>query len=352
MNKSCIISATHYVLPQTVLADEELFERFGEKKIRGISKLSGIKSRRVVSADVTAVDLGAEAAKRLIETEELSRDDFDMLILVTQTSDYRLPSGAFIIHDRLGMPETCGAFDINIGCPAMPYALSVARALVVSGQCKKIMLVFAETITKLINPNDRTLVPLHGDGAAAFVLEASDTDTGIEFCDLGAESSGWKHLIVPAGGMRLPSSAETAKETAAASGAVCSQDDLQMNGAAIFHFSISKIPEEIKKSLAKHSRKISDYKLVLLHQANKMMVEQIYSIIGAADEQKFFFMEDIGNLSVASSPVLLAEALRQGKLAEGGRVLGAAFGVGLSWGVFSIDFAPHSVKASNASTEY
>ena len=234
----------------------------------------------------------------------------------------------------------------------MPYALAVAKGLAASGQCGKILLVFGETISKLINPKDRSLVPLHGDGAAAFVLEAADDGTGVGFVELGSDSGGWRHLIVPAGGMRLRTSPETSKESEDENGIVCSQENLQMNGAAVFHFSISKIPEEIRKALKKHSAETGDFSLVLLHQANRMMLDQIYAQIGASPEQKFFFMEKIGNLSAASSPVLLAEALRSGRLDKGGSVLGAAFGVGLSWGVYSISFAPESVRVSRASTEF
>jgi len=353
MKKTCVITASHYVLPANELTNEDLFERFGEKKVQSISKLSGISARRVAPENVTSVDLASAAAERMLESENISRDDFDMLIFITQTPDYILPGAAFVTHERLKFPESCGAFDINLGCSAMPYGLAVANSMIVSGQCKKILLVYSDTVTKLVNPKDRSLVTLHGDGAAVFVLEASDdADTGIEFCDVKAQAAGWKHLIVPAGGARLPHSEETAKDKEDDFGIICSQNNLQMNGAAVFHFSISTIPNEIKKSLEKHSKNIGDYDMVILHQANKSMVEQIYRAIGATEEQKFYFMEKVGNLSVASSPVVLAQALRQGKLDAGGYVLGAAFGVGLSWGVFSIKFKPNSVKASQASTDY
>ncbi len=331
------ISASHYVLPSQILEDAQLFERFSEKKVKAISALSGIVKRRIAPENITALDLGAEAAKRLIESESIKKEDIDTLIFVSQTPDYKLPASAYIAHQRLGLSENCGAFDISLGCSAFPYALAVADGLIASKRAKKILLIFAETITKLIDPADRSLVPLHGDGAAAFILEPSDGTSQIGFTDLGADSSGWEYLIVPNSGARKSDS---------------DKKYLQMNGAAVFHFSISKIPEEIKKSLQKHSAKISDYDLVLLHQANKMMLEEIYKQIDAAASQKFFFLEEIGNLSAASSPVLLAECLRQGRAKNGLNILGAAFGVGLSWGVYSIKFAPNSVNASSASTEF
>jgi len=346
------ITASHYVLPKDTLTDEELSKRFDAKKIRGISKLSGITERRVAPAGVTAADLGHAAAQRLLDSNGIDRAGFDMLIFVSQTQDYKLPATAFVIHERLDLPRSCGAFDLSMGCAAMPYALSVANGLIASGQCRKILLVFAETISKLIYRNDRSLIPLHGDGAAAFVLEKTDGDYGFEFAEIGADSSGWKHLIVPAGGMRLPSCAQTAEEITDETGICTTKDHLQMNGAAVFHFSISVIPEAIREALKKHALTSSDCRFVLLHQANKMMLDNIYNQLEIPAEKRFFFMEKIGNLSAASTPVLLAEALRQGKLEDGGRALLASFGVGLTWGVFSILFAPHSARASASSTDF
>ena len=109
MSLTCKITASHYVLPEKILSNEDLFERFGEKKIRGISKLSGITERRIADEDTTAADLGFAAASRLLESENIPRDDFDMVIFVSQTADYMLPASAFILHEKLGLPETCGA---------------------------------------------------------------------------------------------------------------------------------------------------------------------------------------------------------------------------------------------------
>lgn len=346
------ITASHYLIPTKILTNEELCERFDEKKIMGISKISGICERRIADENTTAVDLGAEAAKRMIESCKIDKADFDMLIFATQTGDYKIPASAFVAHEKLAMPETCGAFDLSMGCAAFPYAMSIANGLIASGQCKKILLILSETISKLIYPKDRGLVPLHGDGAACFVVEKSDGDCGFEFAEIGADSSGWKHLIVPSGGMREKISESSKTEKIDESGIITTDESLQMNGAAVFHFSISKIPNAIKSALQKNRADIDSYSMVLLHQANKMMLDQIYAQLGVPQEKRFFFMEKIGNLSAASSPVLLAEALRQGKMDKGGRLLLSAFGVGLTWGSFSISFAPNSCAASNASTEY
>ncbi len=346
------ITASHYILPKQVLTNEDLYERFGEKKVKGISKLSGISGRTICPRDVTSVDLATEAAKRMIESLNIDKSDFDMLIFASQTRDYILPCSAFVIHNRLQLPCSCGSFDIPMGCAAFPYAMSVGNGLIASGQCKKILLLIADTITHLINPKDRGLVTLHGDGAAAFVLERSEDETGFEFVEIGSDSSGWKYLIVPAGGMKLPISEATKIEHTDASGITTTDENLQMNGEAVFHFSISTVPNAIKSALAKNSADIASYKYVLLHQANLMMLNQIYQQLGVEKEKRFFFMENVGNLSCASSPVVLAELLRTGGLNEGGRVLISAFGVGLTWGTFSMSFESNSVKVCKESVIY
>lgn len=345
------ITACHYVLPSEVLTNDDLSSRFEPKKLKGISKLSGIFGRRVAPDGVTSVDLGTAAAQRMIDACGVDKNSFDMIVLATQTPDYVLPASAFVIHDRLGLPSTCGAFDISMGCAAFPYAAGVVNGLIASGQCSKALLVVADTITKLIHPKDRSLVPLHGDGAAAFVFEKSDGDEGLEFVEIGAESSGWRHLIVPDGGMRSPLTEKSYAEKTDESGITTADANLQMNGAAVFHFSISTVPEAIKGAMQKRGLEVGRYSRILLHQANKMMLETIYTAIGAGAEQKFFFMEDIGNLSAASTPVLLAEALRSGAVPENGRVLTASFGVGLTWGLASFKFGALP-KAADASTVF
>ena len=346
------ITASHYVLPGQILSNEDLSKRFDPKKISNISKLSGIYERRISPRDVTAVDLGTAAAKRMLDDLNIAKSDFDILIFASQTRDYVIPPSSFILHERLSMPNSCGAFDLPLGCAAFPYAMGVANGLISSGQCQKILLIISDTITHLINPKDRGLVTLHGDGAAAFVIEKSEGDCGFEFADFGSDSSGWKYLIVPAGGMRIPVSEQTRVEKTDANGITSTDENLQMNGEAVFYFSISAIPKAIKTTLAKNGADISSYDLVLLHQANKMMLNQIYNSLGVSPEHRFFFMEKLGNLSAASSPVLLAEAFRQGKFDSGGRLLLSAFGAGLTWGTFSMKIAPHSVFPSKASTDF
>lgn len=326
------ITACHYVLPRNVEQNSDLAVRFGEKKMRSVEKISGIVSRRVAPKGVCASDLGFAAASRMIEKLNIKKEEIDCLVFASQTPDYILPSTAAVLHEKLGLSSSCGAFDVSMGCPAFIYSLSIANGMIASGQCKKILLIVADTITKLINPLDFGLVPLHGDGAACFLVEKSDGKYGIEGVDFGTDSSLYEALIVKDGGFRNPISENSATPVPDKFGAVRTAKDLQMDGAAVFHFSLYKVPEEISKAMQKFGVSLADLDKVLLHQANKTMVAQIYKMLGVPPEKQFYFMEKIGNLSAASSAVLLVEALRRGTVAQNARVLVSAFGVGLSWG--------------------
>ncbi len=329
------IAALHYCLPPKRLTNADLEERFDPKKLRSITKMSGIEERRVVEPGVTAVDLATQAARALLDGYQVKREEIDLLIFTSQTGDYRIPASACLLHQRLGLAETCAAFDIGMGCSGYPYSLSVASSMIHAGTANKALLLNADALTGVIHPGDRALVPLHGDGAAATLLEAAE-ENGIEGVELGTDGQGVENLIIPAGGARQPSGPDTCKEEEDEAGCIRTAENLRMNGPAVFHFSIYKVPEVIKGALEKWSLTMDDIDLVVLHQANKTMMDQIYRSLEVPPEKRFYFIDKIGNLSGASTPVTLAEAWRQGAIKPGSRTLIASFGVGLSWGVASL----------------
>lgn len=347
------ITGIHYCLPPGRVTNEDLEARFDPKALKSIVKMSGIKERRVAAPGQTALDFGAVAAERLLAAKGVSPESLDLIVFVSQTADYQIPASACVLHARLKAPMTCGAFDLNLGCSAYPYALSVVNGMVVSGQARRVLLVNADVLTQVIHPMDRGLVPLHGDGAVATLIEAvADNQPGLGRFLLGTDGSGYKHLMIPASGARTPRSAETKIEIRDESGCVRTDEHLAMNGPAIFHFSVYKVPEVIKAALARFELTLADIDLVLLHQANKMMLDLIYRGLGVPEEKRFFFMENVGNMSGASTPMVLAEAVRQGMVKPGSKTLLCSFGVGLSWGVAVIEWPAEGIPAVNASVEF
>lgn len=329
------ILAMHYCVPPTVLGRDELIERFGQRAVVAIEKISGIKERRIVAPEVTSVDLAVFAAEQILQRHSDLRDEIDTVIFCTQTGDHTIPPSAAIAHERLGLRRDCLTFDVQHGCPSFPIGLSLAKSLIESGVRSHVLLINADTLTKIIHPMDRALVPLHGDGAAVTVVGSTDDPAAgaVGRIEHGTDSSGHRFLMVHASGARTPKTAETATEIVDASGATRTAEHLQMDGAAVFQFSMHAVPDAIKLFLENGPTTIDQYSKVVFHQANKMMLDGIYDRIEASPEQRFYFLETVGNTSAASLPMALAEAIRTKAVNPGDSTLFAAFGVGLAWGV-------------------
>jgi 3-oxoacyl-[acyl-carrier-protein] synthase-3 len=339
---SSTIKAMHYCVPKRRLTNAEL---------KSIVRMAGIRERRVAAPGETASDLAYWAAVRLLHDRDIDPATIDLIIFASQTCDYQLPATACVLHERLKLAERCAAFDINLGCTSFPYSLSVAHGMIAGGVARRALVLNAETLTSVIHPMDRGLVPLHGDGAVVSLIEPTEGPGGIRGFLLGTDGSGHKHLMIPASGARTPRSEDTKREIEDDSGIVRTQEHLHMNGPAIFHFSVYKIPEVIRAALDDFGWTIADVDLVLLHQANKTMVDLIYRSLEVPPEKRFYFMEEIGNTSGPSTPMVLAEAWRQGMVTPGKRILMAAFGVGLSWGVVAWECPPDLGPAVVGSVE-
>lgn len=319
------------VLPETALTNGDIVARFGERESASALKMSGISERRVTKPTQHASDLALTAAERLIGSLQFNRAVIDLLIFVSQTPDFKIPTTSSVLHGKLGLSQSCATFDINQACSAYPYALSIAHSMIVSGVSHYALLLNADTLTKLIHPSDRSLVVLHGDGAAATIVGPCHAGEGFEGFVLGTDGSGAKHLVVPAGGSRLACGPETSVEQIDASGCVRSDDKLVMNGPAVFHFSIYKIPEVIEGAMKRFDLQTEDIDLMILHQANKTMMEMIYKRLRVPPEKRFFCLESMGNSSGPSTPIALAEAWRQKRIRPGSRTLMCSFGAGLTW---------------------
>ena len=321
------------VLPSGRLDNAEIEERFGKKEVQSITRMSGINCRRVVRPGQCASDLALTAAERLLTCKRFDRSQIDVLMFVSQTPDYRIPATASVLHGKLRLPQGCATFDLNQACSSFPYALAIAHSMICAGLARYVLVLNADALTTLIHPGDRSLVTLHGDGACATLVGACDQNSGFLAFSLGTDGTGAKYLLVPAGGARMPCSADTRVATTDSSGCTRTAENLQMDGAAVFHFSVYKVPEVIRNALAKARMTIEDLDLVVLHQANKTMMDLIYRSLKVPPAKQFCCVQEIGNSSGASTPVALAEAWRQGHIRPGSRTLLCSFGAGLTWGV-------------------
>jgi 3-oxoacyl-[acyl-carrier-protein] synthase-3 len=322
--------AVEPALGSETLSFEELEARFGSEAMKKVFSGSGIRNRQVAAAGVTGADLACAAAERLFEKHSIDRSRIDLIIHCTQSPDHWLPTTACLLQDRLRLPK-CAAFDINLGCSQYVYALSVAHSMIRAGVARRALVLTGDTMTHALNPRDRALVPLMGDAGSASLVGLANEGEGFLHFELGTDGAGAKYLMIPSGGARQPRSAETAREAADAEGNVRSADNLFMNGPAIFHFAISTVPKTIKTLLEKSGTSLDQVDLVLFHQANRYMLDYLVKKLGIPPEKTHFYVENVGNTSGSTMPLVVHDALAQGKLRPGALVLLMVFGVGLSW---------------------
>ncbi len=319
-----------YYLPEKVISNIELaalYEGWSEEKI--LSK-TGISSRHVVDENETALDLAEKASKKLFEEYQILPNQIDFIILCTQSPDYKLPTSACILQNRLGIPTSVGALDYNLGCSGFIYGLTLAKGLILSGTARNILLVTAETYSKYIHSHDKSVRTIFGDGAAAALIDEATVD-GIGAFTLGTDGSGYEHLIVPTGGAKA-TVVHNAAEEVDKSENIRTQNNLFMSGLDIFNFTLQIIPTTMEEVLAKNNLTQDDVDLFVFHQANKFMLDTIRKT-NLIPRKKFYVnMEDIGNTVSASIPIALKRAEADGVLREGMRVMVVGFGVGLSWG--------------------
>lgn len=323
------IKAIEYVLPKEVLTNEELAQIFSDWTAEKILTKTGIASRHVVSEGECASDLAEKAAQKLFESGVILPEDIDFILLATQSPDYLLPTTACILQDRLGIPQTAGALDFNLGCSAYIYGLAMSKSLINTGIANKVLLLTAETYTKHINPKDKSTRTIFGDAASATLI--CDEGHAIGDFDLGTDGSGKDVLIIPSGGAKLPRSEATAKEQED-NGAIRSQDNLFMDGTEMFNFTIRVVPQSVKNILGKQNLVLEDIDLFIFHQANKFMLDFLMKKIKIPKNKFYVNMQDSGNTVSATIPIALKRAEEDGLLHKDDKVLLVGFGVGLSWG--------------------
>jgi 3-oxoacyl-[acyl-carrier-protein] synthase-3 len=313
------ISAISYHLPEIIEGVDILQRDNPEWDMPKILEKTGIRERYISAPAETAVDLAFKAGMKLLSSIS-DIEDIDLLILVTQSPDYVLPTSACILQDRLGLSKNCMAFDVNLGCSGFVYALSIAGGLIESGVARKGLILCADTYSKYIGKNDRTCRPLFSDGAAATLIESSEIDCIGPF-ELGTDGAGYDRLIVKHSGAR----------EAGLSAEICS-DSLEMSGGDVFLFTMRVVPPCINKLLDRTELKLENVDLIVFHQASKLVIDNLIRTMSLDKSKVFTNYENIGNTVSASIPIALKDASTQGRLKDGDTVLLVGFGVGLSWG--------------------
>ena len=284
-----------------------------------ITERTGIKERRVAGEGETTASLAIEAGMAAVKDAGIDPADIGLCIVATCTSEQPIPPTSSFVQEGLGLH--CGAFDIDAACSGFVYALVAGASMVASGAIGPVLVIGAETLTRVVDPTDRSTVILFGDGAGAVVLTPSD-DVGVLAWDLGCDGSLTGLLGVPAGGSRLPTSAET----------VAGGDHwLKMDGREVFRRAVRVIVDSARTTLAAAGLTSDDVALFVPHQANSRIIDSAATKLGLPPERTFVNIERYGNTSAASVPIALAEAADAGRLQRGDIVLLSGFGAGMSW---------------------
>lgn len=298
-----------------------------EKKI--LIKTTGIEKRRIAQNGVTTSDLCFKSAKALIEKLKWNSDEIELIIFVSQSPDYYLPATSIILQNRLGLPKTALAFDINLGCSGYVYGLSVISSLISSSKIKKALLLAGDVSSFSINKNDKSTFPLFGDAGSATALQYQEGEQ-MHF-NLQSDGSGYEAIIIPDGGLRNPLNSESFQEQQIDKGIKRSNCNLKLEGTDIFNFSLREVAPNIINLLSFANKELSSFNYFVMHQANKLMNESIRKKLNIEAEKVPYSINKYGNTSSASIPLTIVSELREDLINGNHSLILSGFGVGLSW---------------------
>jgi 3-oxoacyl-[acyl-carrier-protein] synthase-3 len=316
-----MIAGTGAHLPAKVLTNFDL-EKMVDTSDEWIRTRTGIRERRIVENGSATSDLAAEAGREALKNSGLKPGDIDLIIVATITPDMFFPSTACLVQGKIGAHRAVG-FDISAACSGFPYALSVADGMIRSGSFHHILVIGAEVLSPFIDWQDRSTCVLFGDGAGAAVLvPTSQKGKGLVATYLGSDGRLADILKIPAGGSALPPSQETVKTR---------MHTVKMMGAEVFKIAVRTMSDAFLKVTEKAGLDPNEIDCVIPHQANLRIIQAMAERLNLPLEKIFVNLDRYGNMSAASTPVALYEAIKSGRIQPGSKVVIVAFGSGLTW---------------------
>ncbi|MEW6182762.1 MAG: beta-ketoacyl-ACP synthase III [Bacillota bacterium] len=308
-------------IPERVLTNHDL-ERMVDTSDEWIRERTGIRERRIAKPEETTASLGLEAAKEALRSAQLDPADVDLVIVATATPDMLFPATACIIQDGIGA-RRAAAFDLEAGCSSFIYALAVGAQFINTGCYRNVLVVGADTLSKITNWEDRSTCVLFGDGAGAVVLQPVEPPRGIISVYLRADGTGGDLLKMPGGGSRIPTTAETVQD---------GLHYLKMNGREVFKFAVRAMEEAAVEALRRGGVQQEHVDCFIPHQANVRIINALARRLGLPSEKVFVNVDRYGNTSSASIPIAFYEAVSDKRLKPMNLALLVAFGAGLTWG--------------------
>lgn len=321
------IIGTGSYLPEKVLTNFDL-EKFVDTTDEWIVQRTGIRQRHLAEPGTGSSDMGAEAAKRALQSAGIPASELDLIICCTTTADYQFPSTACLLQGHIGA-ENAAAFDVGAACSGFIYGLSTADAYLRTGAYKTVLLVGADLLSNRLNWEKRETAVLFGDGAGAVILRREEGTSGLVTTYLRADGQFSKLLVLPGGGSRRPITPEVLTS---------GELDIVMDGKELFKKAIVAFCDACTRALEQAGMTIDDLDLFIPHQANTRIIFAATDRLGLPREKVFTNIEHVANTTAASIPIALDEALAAGRIKSGDKILLAAFGAGLTWGAAIINW--------------
>lgn len=319
------IAGVGFYVPETVVTNDDL-SKLVDTSDEWIVTRTGIKERRVVSGDETAVTLGIKAAQMALKNAKMTADEVELIIAAASVPNMMYPSCACEIQAALGATNAAG-YDITAACSGLMYAMTMAKGLINSGMYEKILIVATDANSKFVDWSDRTTCILFGDGAGAVVMKKSDD--GIEdiiAVDISADGTKGKEIQMPISGKNCPL-AEPCEPR---------RQIISMNGREVYKFVMNTMPFSIEKCIEKSGLTVDDIDYFIPHQANLRIIEGLQSRLNYSDEKVVKNIDKYGNTSAASVPIALVEAVKSGQVKLPSTAMLCAFGAGMTWGTIIV----------------
>ncbi len=337
MTRFAHITGWGMAAPDRVLTNDDL-AKMVDTSDEWILSRTGISERRIAEPGESTATLAVDAALRALELTDINAKDIDLIIVATSTPEYLFPSTACIVQDQIGATHA-GAFDLSAACTGFIYGVNMAAQAIRTGSIENALVIGAETLSRFTNWEDRNTCVLFGDGAGAFVLQASDRPGGVLTCVMRSDGSGESLLSLPAGGSKLPATHETVDKK---------QHTIQMKGREVFRFATRVMASATREAVSLAGWELDDVTWVIPHQANMRIIKTAARGLRMPIEKFVINVSRYGNTSTASIPIATCEALQSGRIQDGDHLVLVGFGGGLTWGALTLEWVIPERKISRS----
>lgn len=337
MNRYAHVSGWGMAVPERTMTNHDIAQ-IVDTTDEWIVSRTGIHERRIANDKETTASLATKAALRALDRTDLHPHDLDLIIVATATPEHLFPATACLVQDNIGAIHA-GAFDLSAACSGFIYGVGLASQSIQSGAVRNALVIGSETLSRFINWEDRGTCILFGDGAGAFVLQASDVPGGYLSSIMRSDGSGGGLLTIPAGGSRKPASNETVHQN---------EHFIHMNGREVFRFATRVMADATREVAKKAGIDVQDLDMIIPHQANQRIIQAAARGLDLPMDRFVVNLDRYGNTSSASIPIAACEALDQGRIHPGDRLVMVGFGAGLTWGALALEWVTPERKVTTA----